>query len=1029
MTVSIGLLGRFSVSLDGNPVEDRAWRLRKARTLVKVLALEPGRRLHREQAMELLWPDRDAAAAQNNLHQTLHAARRVLGAERLLLEDGMLEIAGDVETDVDAFEAAAGAARGSGDPGAYRTALELFGGELLPEDRYEPWAEGRRAALTDLHSLLCLELAELQDPADALTTLQRALGVDVLHEPAHRALMRAYDRLGRRQDALAQYQRLRAALRRSLEADPAAETRALYRELLTSDEGTGTLAPQRLPSEVTSFVGRERELAAIADELEQTRLLTLAGPGGSGKTRLAIAATERAVDAARDGVVFVELGSIADPELVGDAAATAAGIPVPSKRTAAEAVAERLSRLRVLVVLDTCEHLLEACASLAETLVESCPEVTVLATSRESLRASGERVWHVPGLAPSEATELFLARARDADPAFTATEETVAEIEDLCSRLEGMPLAVEMAAARVSAFAPAQIAARLDQSLDILSGGRRTARSRQQTLRATIGWSHDLLDGEERVLFRRLSVFAGSFSLDAAAVVCAGGAIESREVVTFLLRIVDKSLAVVEDAQLARYRLLDTVRQFAAECLDAAGERDVVEARLRDWALALVADPPPLAMLELDHDNIRAALDSGLRSDPQGALRLTARVWRFWLDRNFFTEGARRVHAALDAAPEATELWVTTLLAAAALEQRSGRRDRFMELGREAAALVRGMRPAVAADVVHLAALLDTAGGRLDDCTRLCDEALALAGGEPVRASILSVSALPAYYVGEFEQARSRLDAAVECLGAVDGRTPPFFEGITIGLTLLPEGPGGRLRPFHEETIFLFHRFDRDRAVAYTLCNLAVLARTQARSDEALALLGDALARFRRLEDAVGEAHALAGHGHWARSFGQPDRALAWLEQAVALRRAHGDRRAVGMTETATGLARAFGGDLAGAETVFARTHDRFRAADDAPGQGGALVTWGLACEHAGDVERAAELLVAGATVWERGLEGPFPGWGLLAAADALFAGGRESEARDTLARAERVLRAAGETRGVALCLAHPAAKAVQRTS
>jgi DNA-binding SARP family transcriptional activator len=187
--------------------------LRKARTLVKVLALEPERRLHREQAMELLWPDLTATAAQNNLHQALHAARRVIGADRLTLEDGMLALAGDVDTDVDAFEAAAAAARASGEPHAYTRALERFGGELLPEDRYEPWADARRAALTDRHNALCLELAERQEPQEALATLQRALAADPLHEPAHRALMRAYHRLGRRQDALAQYQRLRAALR------------------------------------------------------------------------------------------------------------------------------------------------------------------------------------------------------------------------------------------------------------------------------------------------------------------------------------------------------------------------------------------------------------------------------------------------------------------------------------------------------------------------------------------------------------------------------------------------------------------------------------------------------------------------------------------------------------------------------------------------------------------------------------------------------------------------------------------------
>jgi tetratricopeptide (TPR) repeat protein len=478
-----------------------------------------------------------------------------------------------------------------------------------------------------------------------------------------------------------------------------------------------------------------------------------------------------------------------------------------------------------------------------------------------------------PGLTPDEAVELFLARARDADPAFAPSDAELPQVQELCARLEGMPLALELAAARVQTFSPAQMTARLDQSLDILSAGRRTALSRQQTLRAAISWSHDLLDGEERVFFRRLAVFAGLFSLDAATEVCAGGAVEKRDVVPLLLRLVDKSLVIVEDAALARYRLLDTVRQFADECLTAAGERVAVEARLRDWALAFATDPPPLARFELDHDNLRAALDSGLRGDPQGALRLAANVCQLRLDRNYFTEGSRRLRAVLDAAPEPTELRATTLLAAAGLELRRGRPASFIALGSEAATMARGMRAALAADVIHRMALLETAGGTLDAAERACDEALALAGEEPVRASILSVSSLVSNYLGQVDAARRRLEAALEELERVPARTPPFFEGFTFGYAVLPEGPDGRLRPFHEETLILFHRFDRARAIPHALCNLALLARAQGRRNEAEALHAEALAGFRCIDEPREEAHALAALGNSARSFGVGARA------------------------------------------------------------------------------------------------------------------------------------------------------------
>jgi predicted ATPase/DNA-binding SARP family transcriptional activator len=1011
--MEIRLLGGFGATVGGVEVDERAWRLRKARTLVKVLALAPARRLHRELVAELLWPDSDATAAQNNLHQALHAARRALGADAVTLDAGMLALAEDADVDVDAFEAAVRGGRSA-------EALALFHGELLPEDRYESWAEARRAELTDLHSAACLDLAERQEAQEAVATLQRALRVDPLHEPAHRALMLAYDRLGRRQDALAQYQRLRGALRRALEADPAEETRSLYRGLLTSSSADSR-APRGLPTELTSFVGRERELAVVADELAQSRLLTLTGPGGSGKTRLAVAAAARADPA--DGVVFVELGAIADPDLVGDATATACGLVVPSRRTAAEAVADQLADRDVLLVLDTCEHVVDACASLAELLLARCPRLRILATSRERLRCSGERTWGVPGLTVAEAVELFVSRARDADPSFTGSDDD--EIERLCARLEGMPLALEMAAARVSAFSPAQIEARLDQSLDILSDGRRTALSRQQTLRATISWSHELLDGEERVLFRRLAVFAGSFSLDAATEVCAGGAVRQRDVVALLLRIVEKSLAVVEDAQLARYRLLDTVRQFAEERLTEAGEREAVEGRLRAWALALAAAPPPLAELELDHDNVRAALDSGLRRDPQGALELGAAIWRFWLDRSYFTEGSRRLRAVLDGAPESTELRVGTLFAAAALLQRCGRHRDSIAHAAEGVALARGIRPTLAADALQQFALLQTSAGTFDACSRACDEALELAGDDPVRASALCVSSLPPYYRGELDDARARLTAALDELARVPDGWPPFLDGVSIGLILLPIGPGGRLRPVHEETIFHFHRYDRDNAVAHVLCNLAALARTEGRRDEAEEVLDEALERSRRLEDTEGEARVLAALGNCARSFGEPDRALALLDEAVRLRRAYGDRRAVGMTENAAALSRALAGDLAGAEATFALTHDRFRAADDAPAVGASLLMWGIAVEWAGEHERSADLFAAGAGVWERGLLGAFPGWGLYAAGDALHNVGRSAEAHSCIVRAERILRECGETRVAALCTVHPAAKPV----
>ena len=545
-TPRVCLLGGFSVATGDGVVEERAWRLRKAKALVKLLALAPERRMHRERLADLLWPDRDAEAASNNLHQALHAARRAIGPDALRLSDGVVAL--EAEVDVDAFEAAAIHARATGEAADYESALDLHPGELLPEDRYESWADARRAALLELHGALCIELAELSgDDAQAVAALQRALVVDPLAEPAHRALMRVYAATGRRQQALAQYQLLRQQLDAELAAEPDPETRTLYRELL-APELAGD-ARGNLPQPLTSFVGRERERGEIQRLLERVRMLTLIGPGGCGKTRLAIE-TLAGIEPLPDGIWFVELAGLTDGALVAQATALAVGVPIPAQRSAQEVLAAHLAGRRTIIVLDNCEHVIDACARLAEELLRAGPGVRVLATSREPLRCEGEVAWRVPSLA--EAERLFVERAQAADPGFVGGDD--ATIQEIAQRLDGMPLAIELAAARVSALPLDQIAARLRDNLDVLAGGSRTARTRQQTLRATIEWSHDLLTGEERVLFRRLSVFADGFTLEAAEDVCSGGAIARRRIVDLLARLVDKSLVVAREPALSPAR-------------------------------------------------------------------------------------------------------------------------------------------------------------------------------------------------------------------------------------------------------------------------------------------------------------------------------------------------------------------------------------------------------------------------------------------------------------------------------------------
>jgi predicted ATPase/DNA-binding SARP family transcriptional activator len=998
----VRLLGGFSVATGDGVVEERAWRLRKAKTLVKLLALAPERRLHRERLADLLWPDRDGDAAANNLHQALHAARRAIGTEALRLTDGVVTL--EAEVDVDAFEAAAAHARDAREVAAYELALDLHAGELLPEDRFEPWADARRAALLELHGALCIELADLYgDDAQTIAALQRALVVDPLAEPAHRALMRVYAATGRRQQALAQYQLLRQQLDAELAAEPDPETRALYRELLApapvGDPGGN------LPRPLTSFVGRDRERGEIVRLLERVRLLTLIGPGGCGKTRLAIE-TLAGVEAVPDGIWFVELAGLTDGALVAQATALAVGVPIPAQRSAQEALAAHLGAREAIVVLDNCEHVIDACARLAEDLLRAGPGVRVVATSREPLHCEGEVVWRVPSLA--EAGRLFVERAA-ADPSFSAAGEDQATIEEICRRLDGMPLAIELAAARVSALTLEQIAARLGDSLDVLAAGSRTARTRQQTLRATIEWSHDLLTGEERVLFRRLGVFAGGFTLEAAEDVCPGGAIARRRIVDLVARLVDKSLVTATGQ---RFRLLDTIRQYAVERLDASGEHETVAVHHLEWCLALAEQHDPLSAgprrslrtLEAEHDNLRAGLTFALRRDPQAALRLATSLWRFWLDRGYFAEGDRWLEATVIAAPERTALRVEALLAGAGLSLRSGVSRLYLRRVQAAVAAYRELGDEHATTAaLYQHAMLEQSVSNTAGADALFADAIALArqlGDRRLLAAATHASAMTPWYRADHEQARLVVREALAILEELPDDDTAFFDGVTFGLCQLNDGPQGRPRLHLEETIFPFHRFARAQAIGYALNNLAWTARATGDTEQATSALDDALERFRAIEDRGGEALTLNHMGSLARAQGDLDAGRSHVHAALELRRELGEKRAILMSTMSLGILEMSSGEVAAARELLGEALARAEAVDDLPAMAGVQTNWGLAEERRGDLESAERLLDAGRALWHVQLLRRFEGWAQIALHDV-------RERLDDSAGAQRALEAA----------------------
>jgi len=441
-----------------------------------------------------------------------------------------------------------------------------------------------------------------------------------------------------------------------------------------------TVVSHNLPVQLTNFIGRRHETTRLREALGANRLVTLTGAGGAGKTRLAVHTAEQLVGEFADGVCYVDLAPVTHPDVVAVTAVRALGLPDQPGRSTMDTLLRFIRGRRMLMVLDNCEHLLDASATLVATLLAGAPRLTVLATSREPLGVSGEAMWQVPSLSlADDALELFADRARLAESGFSITDDNAAAVTEVCRRLDGMPLAIELAAARVRSLSLTEIVESLHDCFRLLTGGSRTVVRRQQTLRASVDWSHALLTETERTLFRRLAVFLGGFDRDAAQTIAGDGTLERYQVLDQLTLLVDKSLVVAENSGgSTRYRLLETVRQYALEKLSESGEADSVRSRHRDYYTSMAAelDAPAradherrLGQAETDMDNLRGAFGWSLENrDTDLALSLASSLQPLWWTRGRMLEGRAWFNTALS---ESTVLTGNPVDVAAAVHARA----------------------------------------------------------------------------------------------------------------------------------------------------------------------------------------------------------------------------------------------------------------------------------------------------------------------------------------------------------------------
>lgn len=869
--VDISLAGR--VVLGGSGRESTAAALGcRARVALAYLVLERWRPVAADELAEAVWGVELPATWRAALRGVIARLRGALNAAGLNAAEVLTSGSGGYQLNLPPgstvdIEVAEAFLRSAGEDladepqracAAARRAVATLRGEFLAASD-GAWVERRRAELSELHLQALETLAQAAtacgDSDSALRAAVAAVALEPLRESAHRRVMAAHEAAGNRGAALQAYERCERLLAEELGVGPAAQTRAAHAALHVEEPrqtrtGSARRVGGNLPVPISRFVGRVGERAQIQELLRSTRLITLTGSGGLGKSRLGLEVAGDVGSDYPDGVWLVELAGLAKSDLLAEQVMADVGAPNAPGSTATQALTAHLTGWRSLLVLDNCEHLVSACASLVDCLLKSCAGLDIMVTSREPLCVTGETVWVVGPLStpreddPAElepllrhdAVALFVDRARAVAPGLDLGP-SADDVATICRRLEGIPLALELAAARVRSMAVPDIADRLRHPLSLLDAGSRTAPPRHQTLRAAMEWSYEALSDTERRLFARVSVFAGDFSLEAAEAVCPR---EARTTLDTLSRLVDKSLVLADRAgSCSRYRLLEIMRQYGHEVLAGAGLELETRRSQLDWAATLAETaeagldgpelPRWLQVLDAEHDNLRGALDwAASHPEDLGGPRTAAALWRYWQMRGFLNEGRSRLETVLDA-DVPVPLRAKILTSAGVLAQSQGDQGSARGLYAQALELRRSLD-----DRLGMAAALNGLGN------------VAVSQGDLAGArDIFEHNLVTSRELGDprmIAASLMNLGVVVQLL-FVSGRTA-LFKGAAEAHVL------------YLESLHRYRELGDSRGVAQSLENLGVLAPYRGEDNAARAYLEESLAVRRELQDRSGTAAA-----------------------------------------------------------------------------------------------------------------------------------------------------------------------------